>query len=147
MSEAKPCIHLELTAACFPLETKSLIKPELAGPVTLRSILYDRHLNIYTHAPITRLNHEGKRIDDIRTFQIDYNYQATDLANMEDAWTAEIIRDDIRKALSLAGDDGDWQSGVRNVQAALGHYIKDNISNRIEFERLIADALRFLEKL
>lgn len=143
MPEAKTCIHRELVAPYFPLETKSVIKPELVSSVTLRSVLHDRHLSIYTIAEITRLNHEGKRIGDIRTFEIEYNYQATDLADMEDTGTVGIIREDIQKALSLAGDDGDWESGSRNIQSILDHYASEQIENRIEFERLISDAKAF----
>ena len=134
-------IHFKLEKPYFPLEKDSPIKPEPAGPVTLRSVLIDRLLSVYVFVLITRLDHEGRRVDDVRTEPITYNYHATDAATRDDA---ETVRAEICKTLSLAGHEGVWQSGVENIKAVLRHYDGEPIDNRIEFERLIADAETFL---
>lgn len=134
-------IHFELEKPYFPLGN-SPTKPEHAGPVTLRSRLDDRLLTVYVFALITRLNHEGRRVDDCRIEPISYNYHAADAATEDDA---ETVRAEICKTLSLAGENGMWQSGSRNIRKILDHYAGDvEIANRMEFERLISDAEKFL---
>lgn len=134
-------VHAELQNACFPIEADSPIRPELVGPVTLRSRFEDRYLSIYCHAPITRLDHEGRRIKDIRLESIGYSYQATDFAAPGDL---EEVRAEIRRLLSLAGHGGDWRSGVENIRTVLLYYATEDVANLQEFERLIGDAEKFL---
>lgn len=134
-------IHFELEKPCFPFEKDSPIKPERISPVTLRSVLVDRLLSVYVFALISRLDSEGRRVDDCRIEPITYNYHATDHATEADI---ETVRAEICKVLSLAGHEGVWKSGAENIRTILDHYAGVEILNRIEFERLISDAETFL---
>lgn len=137
--------HFELANPFFPLEDSSGVWPELAGTVTLRSVLSGKHLSIYTIAPITRFDASNNRIGDIRIHEIDYHFEATDWADMDNPHERRAIAEELRFLLSLAGHDGDWRSGAENIEKVLEHYGSDDIDNTTEFNRLICDARKHLE--